>query len=131
MSDIIKTLLAMICTFFSFLYGEWDGLMKALIIFIVFDYASGILVAIVKKKLSSSIGARGIAKKILMLLIVAVANVIDVCVIGEGHTLKTVAIIFYISNECISLLENAGRLGVPVPKKLLDVLEQLKTKDNK
>lgn len=129
MNDIAKTILAAVCTFFTFLFGEWDGMMKALIIFIVLDYVSGVLVAIVKKKVSSAIGAKGIAKKILMLLIVAVANIIDVCVIGESHVLKTVAIVFYISNECISLLENAGRLDVPIPKKLLDVLEQLKTKE--
>lgn len=129
MNDIAKTILAAVCTFFTFLFGEWDGMMKALIIFIVLDYVSGLLVAIVKKKVSSAIGAKGIAKKILMLLIVAVANIIDVCVIGESHVLKTVAIVFYISNECISLLENAGRLDVPIPKKLLDVLEQLKTKE--
>ena len=95
------------------------------------DYISGVIAAAVEKKLSSAVGAKGIAKKIFMLLIVAVANIVDVNAIGEGHVLRTVTTLFYIANECISLIENAGRIGVPVPKKLLDVLEQLKNKDNK
>ncbi|MDE6598950.1 MAG: phage holin family protein, partial [Oscillospiraceae bacterium] len=90
------------------------------------DYVSGVIAAIAEKKLSSAVGAKGIAKKVFMLLIVAMANVADINIIGEGHVLKSVTATFYAANECISLIENAGRLGVPVPKKLLDVLEQLK-----
>ena len=103
-----------------------DGLMTALIVLIVMDYVSGVVAAAAEKRLSSAVGARGIAKKVFMLLIVAAANVADIGIIGEGHVLKSVTAVFYAANECISLIENAGRLGVPVPKKLLDVLEQLK-----
>lgn len=128
--NVYKAILAALCTICGFLFGDRDGLMIALAALIVLDYISGVTAAAVEKRLSSEVGAKGIAKKIFMLLIVAIANIVDINVIGEGHVLKTVTVIFYISNECISLIENAGRLGVPVPKKLLDVLEQLKNKDN-
>lgn len=129
MSDLkgfAKEIIAAVCSVFGFVFGDWDGLMSALVVLIVMDYVSGVIAAIAEKKLSSAVGAKGIAKKVFMLLIVAAANVADINVIGEGHVLKSVTAIFYAANECISLIENAGRLGVPVPKKLLDVLEQLK-----
>lgn len=129
MDNAVKNILAAICAVAGFVFGDLNGLMIALIALIILDYISGVLAAIVEKKLSSEVGAKGIAKKIFMLLIVAVANIVDINVIGEGHVLKSVTIVFYIANECISLIENAGRLGVPVPKKLLDVLEQLKNRD--
>ena len=131
MNDIIKGILAAICTAVGFLFGSADGLIIALVVLIVMDYISGVMAAAVEKRLSSEVGAKGIAKKVFMLLIVAVANIVDINVIGEGHVLRAVTVVFYIANECISLIENAGRLGVPVPKKLLDVLAQLKDKDNK
>ena len=131
MNDIIKGILAAICTAVGFLFGSADGLIIALVVLIVMDYISGVMAAVVEKRLSSEIGAKGIAKKVFMLLIVAVANIVDINVIGEGNVLRAVTVVFYIANECISLIENAGRLGVPVPKKLLDVLAQLRDKDNK
>ena len=129
MDNIFKQIMAAICTLLSFLFGDMEGLMVALIALIILDYISGVIAAAVEKRLSSEVGAKGIAKKIFMLLIVALANIVDINVIGEGHILKTVTVVFYICNECISLIENAGRIGVPVPKKLLDVLEQLRDKD--
>lgn len=129
MDNIFKHALAALCTIFGFAFHDMDGLMTALLALIVLDYASGVIAAAAEKKLSSAAGARGIAKKLFMLCIVAVANIVDVNVIGEGHALRTVTMVFYITNECISLIENAGRIGVPVPKKLLEVLEQLR-KDN-
>ena len=129
MNDFVKGAMAAICTALSFVFGDMDGLMIALIALIVLDYISGVIAAAVEQKLSSAVGAKGIAKKVFMLFIVAVANIVDINVIGDGHVLKNVATVFYAANECISLIENAGRLGVPVPKKLLDVLEQLKNKD--
>ena len=131
MNDTLKGIIAALCTAVGFVFGEMDGLMIALIALIILDYISGVIAAIAEKKLSSAVGAKGIAKKIFMLFIVAVANIVDINVIGDGHVLKSVTAAFYIANECISLLENAGRLGVPVPKKLLDVLEQLKNNDDK
>ena len=129
MDNIFKNIMAGICTVLSFLFGDIEGMMVALIALIVLDYISGVIAAAVEKRLSSEVGAKGIAKKIFMLLIVALANIVDINVIGDGHVLKTVTVVFYICNECISLIENAGRIGVPVPKKLLDVLEQLRDKD--
>lgn len=129
MNSAVKSILAAVCAVFGFVFGDLNGLMIALVALIILDYISGVIAAVVEKKLSSEVGAKGIAKKIFMLLIVAVANIVDINVIGEGHVLKSVAVVFYIANECISLIENAGRLGVPVPKKLLDVLEQLKNRE--
>lgn len=131
MDNILKNILAGVCTVLSFLFGDMEGLMVALVALIILDYISGVIAAAVEKRLSSEVGAKGIAKKIFMLLIVALANIVDINVIGDGHVLKTVTVVFYICNECISLIENAGRIGVPVPKKLLDVLEQLRDKDDK
>lgn len=129
MNNAVKSIIAAVCAVFGFVFGDLNGLMVALVALIVLDYISGVIAAVVEKKLSSEVGAKGIAKKIFMLLIVAVANIVDINVIGEGHVLKSVTVVFYIANECISLIENAGRLGVPVPKKLLDVLEQLKNRE--
>ena len=129
MDNIFKNILAGVCTVLSFLFGDMEGLMVALVALIILDYISGVIAAAVEKRLSSEVGAKGIAKKIFMLLIVALANIVDMNVIGDGHVLKTVTVVFYICNECISLIENAGRIGVPVPKKLLDVLEQLRDKE--
>ena len=131
MDNIFKNIMAGICTVLSFLFGDMEGLMVALIALIILDYISGVIAAAVEKRLSSEVGAKGIAKKIFMLLIVALANIVDINVIGDGHVLKTVTVVFYICNECISLIENAGRIGVPVPKKLLDALEQLRDKGDK
>ena len=131
MDNIFKNILAGVCTVLSFLFGDMEGLMVALVALIILDYISGVIAAAVEKRLSSEVGAKGIAKKIFMLLIVALANIVDINVIGDGHVLKTVTVVFYICNECISLIENAGRIGVPVPKKLLDVLEQLRDKNDK
>ena len=131
MDNVFKNIMAGVCTVLSFLFGDIEGMMVALIALIVLDYISGVIAAAVEKRLSSEVGAKGIAKKIFMLLIVALANIVDINVIGDGHVLKTVTVVFYICNECISLIENAGRIGVPVPKKLLDVLEQLRDKDDK
>ena len=129
MNNAVKSIIAAVCAMFGFVFGDLNGLMIALVALIILDYISGVIAAVVEKKLSSEVGAKGIAKKIFMLLIVAVANIVDINVIGDGHVLKSVTVVFYIANECISLIENAGRLGVPVPKKLLDVLEQLKSKE--
>ncbi len=129
MNDVLKSVVSGIIGIAGFLIGEFDGLYKALLMLIIADYITGVIVAIVKKQLSSEVGAKGIAKKILMLIVVAVANVLDVQIIGGGAGLRNITIIFYAANEVISLLENTGKLGLPYPPKLLDVLEQLKNRD--
>ena len=105
--------------------GGCDGLMYALIAFVVVDYITGIMCAIVGKKLSSEVGFKGICKKVLIFLLVGVANILDVNIIGSGSVLRTAAIFFYLSNEGVSLLENASHLGLPVPNAIKEVLHQL------
>lgn len=129
MSNVLKSIINGIIGVAGFLIGEFDGLYKALLALIIADYITGVIVAIVKKQLSSEVGAKGIAKKVLMLIVVAVANVLDVQIIGGGAGLRNITIIFYAANEVLSLLENTGKLGLPYPPKLLDVLEQVKNKE--
>lgn len=105
--------------------GGCDGLLYALVAFVAVDYATGVLCAVADRKLSSEVGFRGIAKKALIFLLVGMANVLDVQVIGSGCVLRTAVVFFYISNEGVSLVENAAHLGLPVPEKLKDVLAQL------
>lgn len=105
--------------------GGCDGLLYALIAFVVVDYITGVMCAVVDQKLSSEIGFKGIFKKILIFVLVGIANILDVNVIGTGSVLRTAAIFFYISNEGVSLLENATHLGLPVPEKIKAVLQQL------
>ena len=105
--------------------GGCDGLLYALVLFVVSDYITGVMCAVVDHKLSSSVGFRGICRKILIFLIVGIANVVDQQIIGDGSVFRTAVIFFYISNEGISLLENSAHIGLPIPEKLKDVLEQL------
>ena len=109
----------------GYFLGGWDGLLYALVVFVVVDYITGVMCAINNKTLSSAVGFKGICRKVLIFLLVGIANVLDVQVIGTGSVLRTAVIFFYISNEGISLLENAGHLGLPIPEKIKVVLEQL------
>lgn len=106
--------------------GGFDGFLYALIVFVVVDYLTGIMVAILDKKLSSEVGFHGIFKKVVIFALVAVGHIVDTYVIQNGSVIRTAVIFFYLSNEGISILENASVLGLPVPQKLKDVLEQLK-----
>lgn len=115
----------------GYFLGGCDGLILALILFVVMDYLTGVMCAIVDKKLSSEVGFKGICRKVIIFMLVGIANVIDVEVIKTGSVLRTAVIFFYLSNEGISLLENAGHLGLPIPEKLKLVLEQLHDKDDK
>ena len=105
--------------------GGCDGLLYALIAFVAIDYITGVMCAVIDHRLSSEVGFKGIFKKVLIFLLVGVANILDVQVIGTGCGLRTAVIFFYISNEGVSLLENAAYLGLPVPEKIKTVLEQL------
>ena len=109
----------------GYFLGGCDGLLYALIAFVVIDYITGVMCAIINKQLSSAVGFKGIFRKVLIFLLVGIANIIDVQVIGTGAVLRTAVIFFYISNEGVSLLENAGHLGLPIPEKIKTVLEQL------
>ena len=123
-----KLLFADICGIAGLIWGEMDGLFAALIILMVLDYITGVFVAIFRKKLDSSIGFKGILRKVMMLVLVAVGHVLDVYVLGgDSDVCRTVVCGFYVANEGISILENTARMGVRYPKKLLNILKQLKT----
>lgn len=123
--NVIQVVFAAIGGWLGWFLGGCDGLLFALIAFVAVDYITGVMCAIVDKNLSSSVGFKGICRKVLIFLLVGIAHILDAQVIGAGSVLRTAIIFFYLSNEGVSLLENAAHLGLPVPEKLKDVLEQL------
>ena len=123
--NMIQFAFAVIGGWLGYFLGGCDGLLYALIAFVVIDYLTGVMCAINDKTLSSEVGFKGICRKVLIFLLVGIANILDIHVIGTGSVLRTAVIFFYISNEGVSLLENASHLGLPVPQKIKAVLEQL------
>ena len=121
----IQMAIAIVGGWLGWYLGGLDGFLYALVVFVVIDYLLGVMCAIVEKHLSSDIGAKGIFKKVVIFSLVGVAHVIDSHIIGDGSVLRTAVIFFYLSNEGISIIENATRLGLPVPSKLKEILEQL------
>lgn len=121
----IKAVITAMGGWLGYFLGGCDGLLIALIMFVVTDYVTGVMCAIADKTLSSEVGFRGICRKVLIFILVGISNILDVQVIGTGSVLRTAVIFFYLSNEGVSLLENAGRLGLPIPEKLKLVLTQL------
>ena len=113
----------------GYFLGGMDGLMIALIVLMTLDYISGVMCAIIDRKLSSAVGFKGICKKVFILMLVGVAHIIDLHVVGTGSALRSAVICFYMSNEGLSLLENAAHVGLPIPDKLKDILSQLHDKD--
>lgn len=123
--NTMQIILAAVGGWLGYFLGGCDGLVYALILFVAADYVTGVMCAVVDKRLSSEIGFKGICKKVLIFVLVGLANILDVQIIGTGSVLRTAVIFFYISNEGVSLLENAAHLGLPVPEKLKDILQQL------
>ena len=123
--NMIQFLFAGIGGWLGYFLGGCDGLLISLLLFVITDYITGVMCAIADKKLSSAVGFKGICRKVLIFLLVGIANILDMQVIGTGSVLRTAVIFFYISNEGVSLLENAGHLGLPIPVKIKSVLEQL------
>ena len=121
----IQLVFAVIGGWLGWFLGECDGLMYALIAFVIADYVTGVMCAVSDKQVSSEVGFKGICRKVLIFVLVGMANILDMHVIGTGCVLRTAVLFFYISNEGVSVLENAGHLGLPVPARLLNVLEQL------
>ena len=115
----------------GYFVGGIDGMMIALIVLMALDYITGVMCAVMDKKLSSAVGFKGICKKVLILMLVGVANIIDVHVVGTGSALRGAVICFYLSNEGLSLLENAAYIGLPVPERLKEVLSQLHRREEK
>ena len=129
MDKTFQIISASVCAVCGFCFGEMDGLLIALIAFMVMDYVTGLIVAVIRKELSSEVGFKGIAKKVLIMALVAVGHILDAHVIGDGAVCRSAVIGFYIANEGISILENAGNLRLPLPKKLVEVLKQLREKE--
>lgn len=129
MEKIINSISAGIFAVCGFLWGQLDGLVYALTAFMVMDYITGLISAYIAKKLSSKVGFYGIAKKVFIMVLVAVGHILDAHVLGGGSVCRSAVTGFYLANEGISILENAGKIGLPLPKKLIDVLGQLR-KDN-
>ena len=115
----------------GYFLGGKDGMLIALVVFMALDYITGLMCAIVDKKLSSAVGFKGICKKVLILMLVGVANILDVHVVGQGSALRGAVIAFYLSNEGLSLLENAAYIGLPIPEKLREILAQLHNREDK
>ncbi len=129
--NTIQFVFAGIGGWLGYFLGGCDGLLYALIAFVVVDYITGVMCAIADHSLSSEVSFKGICRKVLIFLLVGIANILDMQVIGTGSVLRTAVVFFYISNEGISLIENAGHLGLPIPQKMKDVLEQLHNRSEK
>jgi toxin secretion/phage lysis holin len=123
--NMVQLVFAAIGGWLGYFLGGCDGLLIALVVFAVVDYITGVMCAISDQKLSSEVGFRGICRKVLIFVLVGAGHILDTQVIGDGSILRTAVIFFYLSNEGVSLLENAAHLGLPIPKKLRDVLAQL------
>ena len=123
--NTVQLIFAAVGGWLGYFMGGCDGLLAALVVFVAVDYITGVMCAVGDRKLSSEIGFRGICRKVMIFLLVGIANILDVQVIGTRSVLRTAVIFFYISNEGVSLLENAAHLGLPVPEKIKAVLEQL------
>ena len=132
MKNIIETMqfiFASIGAFIGWLLGGVDGFMYALVTFVIIDYVTGLMVAVLEHKLSSEIGFKGIFKKVLIFTLVGIGHMIDFYVIKNGSAIRTAVLFFYLSNEGISIIENAVKIGLPIPMKLKNVLQQLRRGD--
>ena len=125
---IIDSIAGAVGAVLGFMYGEGTGLFWALIAFMALDYITGVIVAVIEKRLSSEVGFRGLAKKFLILVFVAVGHIADTYILGGTPAAMSAVMLFYIANEGISIIENAAALGLPVPKKLTNIMEQIKNK---
>lgn len=123
--NMIQAVFTMVGGWLGYFLGGCDGLLFALVVFVAMDYITGVMCAAADQKLSSEVGFKGICRKVLIFMMAGIANVLDVQIIGNGSVLRTAVIFFYLSNEGVSLLENAGHLGLPIPSRLKAVLEQL------
>ncbi|MNW38064.1 Holin family protein [compost metagenome] len=127
MDNFLKTVIAVGGSAASFLFGGWSSLLNILLAFVIIDYATGVIAAAVEGKLSSKVGRIGIARKVAIFAIVAVAHLVDTA-IGDAHLFRDAAIFFYLANELLSLIENAGRMGAPIPPVLTKAVAVLKGK---
>ena len=123
--NVIQLVFTAVGGWLGYFLGGFDGLLYALLVFVVLDYLTGVMCAVADKKLSSAVGFKGICRKVLIFALVGVGHLLDTHVIGSGSILRTAITFFYLSNEGLSLIENAAYLGLPIPSKLRTILEQL------
>lgn len=128
MENMLKMALAIGGGIASFLFGGWSAGLQTLLVFVAIDYLTGVVAAGKEGQLSSNVGMKGIAKKVMIFFVVAVAHQVDL-LLGDGHVFRDAAATFYIANEAISILENAGRIGVPIPEKIHQAIETLKGRE--
>ena len=128
MKTMINTIFTGVCTVLTYFFGGWDVALAVLITFMVFDYLTGVIIAIINKKLSSHIGFKGLAKKLFIIVILVVGVLLDRLINNGEWIFRSLVAYFYIANEGISIIENIAVLGVPVPQKIIDILEQIKDK---
>ena len=134
MKDYINTLqliFTAIGGYIGYFLGGFDGLIYALVAFVAIDYITGLMAAVIEKRLSSDIGFRGIFKKVLIFILVGIGHIIDFHLIEKGSAVRTAVIFFYLSNEGLSIMENAAKVGLPIPEKLKTVFTELKREDGK
>ena len=130
MEKYFNGIVALIATFFTYLFGSWDLALQVLIVFMILDYGTGVLYAYLTNQLNSEVGFKGLVKKCMILVVLIIGVMLD-RVLGTGTwVFRTLVAYFYIANEGISLLENVGNIGIPIPNKMRQALEQL-NKDNK
>lgn len=127
MKELFNTTIASLCTTFVFLLGGFDVALISLIIVMILDYITGVMSAFYNKELSSKVGFKGILKKFFYLIIIALSVRID-NLMGESSLIRTFVIYYFVANDGLSILENAGELGIKLPKKLFEALDQLKNK---
>ena len=123
--NVIQAIFTAIGGWLGYFLGGFDGLLYALLVFVIIDYITGVMCAVADKKLSSQVGFKGICRKVLIFALVGIGHLLDTHVIGSGSILRTAITFFYLSNEGLSLIENAAYLGLPIPAKLKTILEQL------
>lgn len=129
MKYYIDLVLSMVGAILGALFGKLDGLLIALLVFMALDYITGVINAIYSKTLSSEVGFKGLLRKALILIVVIVGHILDIYVLKVGSTVRSGVCLFYISNEGISILENAANIGLPLPDKLKKILEEVLNDD--
>jgi toxin secretion/phage lysis holin len=123
--DIIRAITACVCTILSYLFGEFDLVFRALLAMVIIDYLTGMLAAFITRTLSSEVGSKGIARKVCIFILISVAGIVDSLTVSPEPFLRTAVIWFFIANEGLSILENVGKMGVPLPEVLVSALEKL------
>ena len=127
--NTIQMIVTVMGGYIGYFLGGWDGFLYALVAFVVIDYITGLMVAVLEKRLSSEVGFRGIFKKVVLFSLVAVGHIVDSRLLQNEGVIRTAVIFFYLSNEGISILENTAKIGLPVPEKLKNILAQLNKED--